>query len=183
MRIYSTLITVSAAVLFCAGCKSQEPPKESEYKLTSPIRDIMGSMVMPNADVLWNAVSTNITDKGTEEKAPKTEEEWKVVRSSAVTIMEASDLILLPGRHVAAPGEKAQDPNVNLSPEKIQTMIDTDRTSWVNMAHDLHDSILPVLKAIDAKDAQALSDAGARIDKACEDCHLKYWYPKDLGKK
>ena len=183
MRNYFMRISVCVAVVLCTGCKSQEPPKESEYRMTSPIRQIMGSMVMSNADVLWSSVSSNVTDKGIEEKAPKTEEDWKIVRSSAVTIMEASDLILIPGRHVAAPGEKEQDPNVNLSPEKIEALIDADRTSWVKMAHDLHDSILPALKAIDAKDATALSDAGAAIDKACEDCHLKYWYPKDVGKK
>jgi len=183
MRNYLMRISVCVAVLLCTACKSQEPPKESEYRMTSPIRQIMGSMVMSNADVLWSSVSSNVTDKGIEEKAPKTEEDWKIVRSSAVTIMEASDLILIPGRHVAAPGEKEQDPNVNLSPEKIEALINADRTSWVKMAHDLHDSILPALKAIDAKDAMALSDAGAAIDKACEDCHLKYWYPKDVGKK
>jgi hypothetical protein len=183
MRNYMMPVSVCVAVFLFTGCKSQEPPKESEYKLTSPVRQIMGSMVMPNADVLWSSVSTNVTDTGTEEKAPKTEEEWKVVRSSAVTIMEASDLILIPGRHVAAPGEKEQDPNVNLAPDKIEALINSDRASWVKMAHDLHDSILPALKAIDAKDAMALSDAGAGIDKACEDCHLKYWYPKDSGKK
>jgi signal transduction histidine kinase len=183
MRNYLMLVSVCVAVFLSTGCKSQEPPKESEYKLTSPVRQIMGSMVMPNADVLWSSVSTNVTDTGTEEKAPKTEEEWKIVRRSAVTIMEASDLILIPGRRVAAPGEKEQDPNVNLSPEKIEALINADRASWVKMAHDLHDSVLPALKAIDAKDAMALSDAGAGIDKACEDCHLKYWYPKDAGKK
>jgi len=183
MRNYLMLVSVCVAVFLSTGCKSQEPPKESEYKLTSLVRQIMGSMVMPNADVLWSSVSTNVTDTGTEEKAPKTEDEWKVVRSSAVTIMEASDLILIPGRRVAAPGEKEQDPNVNLSPEKIEALINADRASWVKMAHDLHDSVMPALKAIDAKDAQALSDAGAGIDKACEDCHLKYWYPKNAAKK
>ena len=33
------------------------------------------------------------------------------------------------------------------------------------------------LAAIDKKDADALSDAGETIDEACEQCHLKYWYP------
>src|SRR3954463_15917228 len=99
MRNYLMLISVCIVVVLCTSCKAQEAPKESEYKLTSPIRQIMRSMVMPNADVLWNAVSTKVTDKGTEENAPKTEDDWKVVRSSAVTIMEASDLILMPGRH------------------------------------------------------------------------------------
>ena len=29
----------------------------------------------------------------------------------------------------------------------------------------------------DKKDADALQDAGETIDEACEQCHLKYWYP------
>jgi len=183
MRLHPMLISGTVAVLLCAACKAPEPPKESEFKLTSPVRDIMGSMVMPSADILWNAVSTNVTDKGIEEKAPKTEAEWKAVRNSAVTLLEACDLILMPGRRVANPGAKEQDPDVNLSPEKIEALIKGDRPTWITMTHGLHDSVMTALKAIDAKDAMALSDAGSGIDKACEDCHLKYWYPKDAGKK
>jgi cytochrome c556 len=33
------------------------------------------------------------------------------------------------------------------------------------------------LAAIDAKDADALMNAGGVIDKACEACHMTYWYP------
>jgi hypothetical protein len=29
----------------------------------------------------------------------------------------------------------------------------------------------------------ALSDAGAGIDQACENCHLKFFYPKDAQKR
>ena len=35
-----------------------------------------------------------------------------------------------------------------------------------------------MLKAVDAKNVDGILDAGDRIDKACETCHLKYWYPK-----
>jgi len=181
MRFSLKWIAAATVALLCTGCKAKEPPK-SEYKVTAPVRDIMSSMIMPSADVLWNAVSTNITDKGIEEKAPQTEEEWKVVHNSAVTIAEASNLIVMPGRPVAAPGEKEQDPDVNLTPEKIEAMISRDRATWIKMANDLHDSIMPALKAIDAKDPKALTDAGAAIDKACEECHLKYWYPKTAAK-
>jgi cytochrome c556 len=41
----------------------------------------------------------------------------------------------------------------------------------------LHDAGMKALAAIDKKDADALSDAGETIDEACEQCHLKYWYP------
>ena len=35
----------------------------------------------------------------------------------------------------------------------------------------------PLLAAIDARDAAALTKAGGHLDEACEQCHLKYWYP------
>ena len=35
------------------------------------------------------------------------------------------------------------------------------------------------LDFIDKKDVNGLIEAGARMDEACENCHLKYWYPND----
>jgi hypothetical protein len=35
------------------------------------------------------------------------------------------------------------------------------------------------LKAIDARDKEALLDSGDAIDQACENCHVKYWYPNE----
>jgi hypothetical protein len=35
------------------------------------------------------------------------------------------------------------------------------------------------LKAVDAKDKDALFHSIESIDKACENCHLHYWYPND----
>ena len=35
------------------------------------------------------------------------------------------------------------------------------------------------LKAIEKKDAEGLLNTGDGIDKACENCHLKYWYPNE----
>ena len=182
MRLCALFILSGSLIVLLVGCKREEPTKGPEYLMTSTVREIMGSMVMPSADALWNAVSSTVTDKGTIDKVPTTELEWKDVRSKAITIMEASDLILIPGRHVAAPGQTAQDPKVNLAPEQIQKMIADDPASWTKFAHAMHESVVPALKAIDAKDSTALSDAGEGIDKACENCHLKFWYPGDAKK-
>ena len=43
----------------------------------------------------------------------------------------------------------------------------------------LRDAALESLKVIKARDAQGLFDVGDKIDKACEGCHLEYWYPGD----
>jgi hypothetical protein len=162
------------------GCNKPAPPaKTPQFLVTSTLREVMESMVMPSADELWKAVSTTVTDKGTVEKAPHSEEDWKNIRARAVTLMEASDLILIPGRHAAPPGSTAQDPKVQLKPEQIDKLIADDPESWAHFAHRLHDSVIPALKAIDAKDTMGLSDAGDAIDKACESCHLKYWYPNE----
>jgi hypothetical protein len=32
---------------------------------------------------------------------------------------------------------------------------------------------------VQARDVDALFDAGSRIDAACENCHLPFWYPGD----
>ena len=46
------------------------------------------------------------------------------------------------------------------------------------MANDLYDSVLPVLQAIEAKDKDRLLEVSDGIDRACENCHIKYWYAK-----
>jgi hypothetical protein len=173
MRSRLVLISAGVLIILSSACKGPEP----EYKATSTIREIMASMVVPSSDFLFNSVSSSVTPKGVEEKSPKTDEVWADVRHKAITLMEASDLIVLAGRHVAAPGQKAINPQVQLSPHDIEALIVKDRSSWVRMAHSLHDSVLPALKAIDAKDPMALSDSSIAIDMACESCHLKFWYP------
>jgi len=178
-RLFSILLLVS---LF--GCSKPAPPTRSpEFLMTSTVREIMASMVMPSADELWNAVSSSVTEKGVVEKAPQSEQDWKDIRAKAITIMEASDLLLIPGRHAAPPGSTAQDPKSQLTPEQIEKLIADDPDSWTKFAHGLHDSVVPALKAIDAKDKMALSDAGDAIDKACENCHLKFWYPNESKNK
>src|SRR5207247_1652641 len=115
--------------------------------------------------------------KGVEEKFPRTDEEWKQVRRHAIMLLEATNLLQMPGRHVAKPGEKADDPKVELAPEKIEDMINKDHESFNKFARALHDATMDAFKAIEAKDKEALLNAGDGIDNACEKCHLEYWYP------
>jgi hypothetical protein len=174
MRTCSLFILTAGLALFSAACSG---PK-AEYRTDATIKDIMDSMVDPNADYLWDSVSTDATLKGTIEKAPKTDEDWKEVRRHAIALMEATNMLQIPGRKVARPGERADDPRVEEQPEAIESLINADRASWVKAAHELYDVTALVLKAVDEKNTDGILDAGDRIDKACETCHLKYWYPK-----
>ena len=137
----------------------------------------MDSVVDPSSDYLWESVATIVTKKGTEERRPRTDEDWKQARRRAIALIEGTNLLVMEGRLVAKPGEKSENPGIELGPEEIKAVIDSDRASFIKFAHALHDAGTKALAAIDAKNADGLSDAGETIDEACEQCHLKYWYP------
>jgi hypothetical protein len=57
--------------------------------------------------------------------------------------------------------------------------LNADRPSFIRRARRLHDAASLAIQAVDAKDKEALFHAIDGIDKACENCHLHYWYPND----
>ena len=175
MRGFAWLFCAGVPLFLAAACQARQP--QPEYRPTATIKDIMDSIVDPSADTLFDSVATVVTAAGTEERAPHTEEEWTNVRRNAIRLMEATNLLQMPGRHVAKPGEKSANPGIELGPEEIEAVINQNRPAWITFTHGLHDAASTALKAIEAKDAQALSEAGEKIDTACENCHLKHWYP------
>jgi cytochrome c556 len=58
-------------------------------------------------------------------------------------------------------------------------LLDADRPAFIRRARRLQDAAVLAMKAVDAKDKDALFHAIDSIDKACENCHLHYWYPND----
>jgi len=167
-----------------AGCQSQAPappsPAQPEYMPTATIKDLMLSVVDPSADVVWLSVTTVVDEKGLLETVPKSDEDWLKVRHGAVTLMEAANLLLIPGRRVARPGEKSETPGVELEPEEMDALIAKDRPAWNARAKALHDVVSSVIEAIDAKDSNKVFELGEQIEVACENCHKQYWYPNEV---
>ena len=176
MRRHLSLLVLTAAILGVNACRPRQdtPPA---YKPTATVKDIMLSIVDPQADVIFNSVATIISAAGTEERRPRTDEEWAAVRRGAIALIEASNLLLIPGRQVARPGEKSENPRIELHPETIQQLIADDRATWTRLATALHDAAAPALQAIDTRNAEALFDIGDKVEQACESCHQQYWYP------
>lgn len=168
----SVRLLIFVTLVMAAGCASPSP----DFRPTSTVKDIMDSVIDPSADGLWDSVEIVATLEGTEYKAPKTDDDWKALRRHAVALVEASNLLLIPGRHVAKPGEKAEDARVDLHPEEIEALIIKDPAAWARRAHILHDAANESLAAVDARDVTALTNAGETLDEACESCHRNYWY-------
>jgi hypothetical protein len=178
-----TMIFFAAPLLGLAGC-TQEPAApaaktESPFRITATIQDLMQAEVDPAADFLWASVGFVATKEGVQEKQPRTDAEWKVVRNNALTLIEATNLLAMDGRRVAEAGKKLDEEEKGdvEDPALIQKAIDANRATFIGLAHGLHDAGMEMLKAIEAKDLAAMGVAGEKLDAACESCHRTFWYP------
>jgi hypothetical protein len=175
-----------ALLLSASACQSPSSrpagvpePAQPDYAPSATIKDIMMSIVDPAADVVWLSVTTVQSSAGTVDTAPKNDEDWANVRKGAVTLTEAANLLMMPGRHVARAHEKSETPGVELEPSQMEELINKDRPAWEMRARHLHDAGVAALQAIDAKDAQKVFEVGEQIEVACENCHKQYWYPNE----
>jgi hypothetical protein len=182
---HAAIVTLALGLVACS--QNQAPPPAAAaapqvpFQPDASIQDLMENVVDHNADILWESVAVISSEKGIEERMPRTDEEWKQVRAAAVTLAEATNLLMIPGRKVAHEGKVLQDSDVEgiLKAEQIQALIDGDHSKFASKAMALHAAALEALKAVDAKDHNKLSDVGGAIDEACEQCHTTYWYPDE----
>ena len=180
-RVFGRAAFLMVAAFSAASCAKTAPTAaaDSPFRLQASIQELMQSVVDPPADALWESVATISSLDGIEERQPRTDEEWATVRRHAMTIIEAANLLVMDGRRVAHEGKQLEDAHTPgiWSAAEIQKALDASRPVFIERAHALQAAGLAALSAIDARDAQALSAAGGALDEACEQCHLKYWYP------
>jgi len=141
------------------------------------IKDIMHSMVDPNGDFLFQSVEEIADEHGIHEKAPKSDAEWEDVRRHLAVLRDTPHL--LEGRRAARPRDRSRNPQSESQPEEIQKALETDPAALIRRARRLQDAAALAIQAADAKDKNALLHSIEGMDKACENCHLHYWYPND----
>jgi len=178
MRKYLTFFLALASAGLLGSCSKPAAPT-ADYNLVATIKDIMDSHVDPSADYIWQSIGTEVSAEGIKEKRPQNPEEWKEERRHAMVLVEAANLLIMPGRRVAKEGEKADNPEVELGPEEIQALIDKDRPNFLRLAKEFQTTAIEQLKAVDDKDIEALLKVGGDVDTRCENCHKVYWYPND----
>jgi hypothetical protein len=161
------------------------PPRSQELwgdmKPVVSVKELMRDMIDPVADNIFEAVRTDVTAAGVVEKAPKTDEDWEKVRIGAVTLAEGIYLLKIP-RPFTPEGDNNNSgaPDFwELSPAQIKAKLDADPVLWNAKIEALRNVGLEVLEIVKKKDVGALFDAGGDLDKACETCHLEYWYPSE----
>ncbi|HEY0799297.1 MAG TPA: hypothetical protein VGD54_00525 [Steroidobacteraceae bacterium] len=184
------LFPLFSGVLALAACQKSEvaavpaapAAPASPFAITASIQELMDAVIDPAADALWDSVGTTVTLQGTETRQPRSNEEWQEVRRRAIALIEGTNLLVMDGRKLVAPGSAVLDQNTQgvLNAKEGQDLLDTQHQAFVQFAHALHDVGRQMLTAIDAKDPAGMMNAGSAMDTVCENCHLTFWYPKQV---
>jgi len=113
------------------------------------VQDLMLAVVEPAAEVYWDAVGEILDEDGVHEIRPATNEEWEAVSHAAFLVAESGNLLMMSSRA-------------------------RDRGDWVTMSQALVETGQEALRAADARNAEAVFDAGAEMYYVCSECHAKY---------
>lgn len=194
MRRQLIPVTLIALLVAVSGC-NQQPDSEAiaaavpvaavpsananYFKPSATLQEIMLSVIDPNIDPIWNAISTEVTAEGTVEKRPETDEDWATLRNHAISLREVSNLLVIEGRAVAHSHANTSSHESELQAEAIQALIAAQWPEFIQRAHALHDAVNLAVEAIDAKNVDRLEEVGGIIEHACESCHSQFWYPGD----
>lgn len=148
-------------LLTMAGCsKPADPgaaaPQATPFVAATDMKQLMAWVMDPNADIVWAAVGTIVTENGQEQFAPRTDEEWSAVRNAAAVVAESGNLLMMPGRAV-------------------------NQDDWMQKSRALIDTATAVIRAAEAKDAETLFTAGSDMYLACSGCHAGYVFGGPAG--
>ena len=178
---FQRLALVSLVVVMGSIATAQQPAATQGLTPVGSILEVMLGIVDPTADFLWESVSVVVTEAGSKETQPRTEEEWVDVRNKALILAEAGNLLRMvrpvgPTRAIKGIAFEPPGPD-DLSPAQVEALLKQNRTPFNNFAQKLTDAALVALRAADNRSVDGLYEAGDVIDQACESCHMAYWYP------
>ena len=171
---FATAVLGLLTVLAITGCGEAS---RAVYRPTATVEELMRTMIDPPADAVWDSVVTEATTNGIIEIRPETEEDWFRLRRHAITLAEATNLLVVPSRRVAGPDARSELPGIDLHPDAIQQLLTENWASWVAAVQMLRMTSRTLIDAIDNQDIDALLIAGTELDLACENCHSQFWYP------
>ncbi|HUK33702.1 MAG TPA: hypothetical protein VLV86_07320 [Vicinamibacterales bacterium] len=194
-RFVATAVLAAAAVAASCSTSNSAPPASVQnvqktltgepligpMKPVVSVKELMRYTIDPLADNIFDAVTWDISKKGILHNEPKTDDDWEKVRVGAVTLAEGIYLLKVP-RPFAPAGDVNNSTGPNppeLSPAQIKAKLDKDPVLWDAKIEALRNAALEVFEIANKKDVNALFEASADVDMACENCHLEYWYPGD----
>ena len=173
------VVLVVPIVLVAETTLNSPPPPPPSNASGPTIKDIMDSQVNPSGDFLFQSIQQIADDQGVSEKGPTTDADWQAIRDRLQVLVNVPEMLAAPGLRASTIEDRSDDSSDENTPDQVQRLLDGQHDDFLKRAGRLKAAAALGLKAVDAKDRHALLAATEAIDKACESCHLHYWYPKD----
>ena len=125
------------------------------------VANLMTGMIVPASDAIFAAAWHETTAAGSVEHGPSTGEEWQAIERNAGLLLEAAELLRVPGRDATH-----------------DRLVALDRERWTAYALALRDGAIWTRDAARARSIPRLLAAGGDISFACERCHLDFRLPQ-----
>jgi len=122
------------------------------------MKDIMNSMIVPASTVVWNSVADVTDATGVHESRPVTDDDWNKVYLSAVALTEVGNLLMVAGRERCVGGAIPAQYRADFN-QKAREIVEAGNVALI---------------AAKKHDVDGISEAGERIDVACDACHEMY---------
>jgi hypothetical protein len=128
---------------------SQAAPDDAPYTAKLPLNGLMAHVMQYSAEGIWERQGTEIDATGEHSLFPKNTEDWEKAESAALTLVEVTNTLLVPGRRVR-------------------------EAEWDRAVEGVRKVAQEAAAAAEKQDKDAFFKAGEKLDAACDACHARY---------
>ena len=145
------LLVIFFGLSTCSNDQSEPPALANDvtYNTQLNVQQIMGLVLEPASDVLWDSAGWVMDAAGYEDLYPTTDEGWEYVRAQAAIVVESGNMLALPGR--------AEDDD-----------------AWMIYSEGLSDAGILAMEAAAEQNEEDFFQAGAQLYSVCTACHQAY---------
>jgi hypothetical protein len=122
---------------------------DAPYYMALKLNEFMPHVMQYAGDGIWKRQGYIVDKDGEHSLFPKNEQEWEDAESAARTLVEVTNVLLIPGRRVPDP-------------------------EWDKAVLAVRTVALRAAAAAEKKNADAWFIAGGDLDEACDECHKRF---------
>ena len=149
-QVVGAVLAAAVILAACSASKPAAPPMTAKFDISLPMDELMGHVIDPAAYGYWKGSGVEVTAAGDRDLSPTTEEGWEALESAAAALIEAGNVLQLPGR--------------GRSPD----------ADWNGFAQQLTQRAVAAKAAAQHHVKKAVFDEGGRIYEVCTACHAQY---------
>jgi len=161
MRVW---MSAAVAAVLCAGFLMAQSAPKAPAPPAADLNQLMRSLFFPHSNVVFftqrfdpSAVKSASEPSASTDPLTGVFGGWQAVENSALTLADASDLLMTPGRKCS----NGRD-------------VPLTNPDWEKLVNGLREASMVAYKAALTKDRDKMLDASDVLAQSCSNCHNKY---------